>query len=268
MSISSESSMMTVLSKIWHSTPLVATQPPCTTGGCFLFTYIMLKKIKKNAENALKFFYMQGIIVYIKRGGIYMIFIAYFCIPVGLFLGGLAMLAMIGQPTVTTLGSIGYLVGGILFFLLLGGYIYFLWRGSHPGQGRVSKEKQENFDSLIDELYRYARSDDYVSIYAELPPGTMNYYDCIHFKSSKSGFPEEFSFEQYGYAPIARERMPAVFNALRDRLDGRIVVNISSVRGSTLKEAGNICLLLGDAKKRYEKGLNNKSEPPKKLKEI
>ena len=203
-----------------------------------------------------------------------MAFILYFCIPVGLFIGGLAMLGSVGQPTVTTLGSIGYLVGGILFFLLLGGYIYFLWRVNHPGQARVSKKKQENFDSLIDELCRYARSDDYVSIYAELPSdtihysGTMNYYDCIHFKSSKKGFPDTFSFEQYGYAPIARERMPAVFNALRDRLDGCIVVNISSVRGSTLKEAGNICLLLGDAKKRYEKGLNNKPESPKKLKEI
>lgn len=203
-----------------------------------------------------------------------MAFILFFCIPVGLFIGGLAMLGSVGQSTVTTLGSIGYLVGGILFFLLLGGYIYFLWRVNHPGQVRVSKKKQENFDSLVDELCRYARSDDYVSIYAELPPdtihysGTLNYYDCIHFKSSKRGFPEEFSFEQYGYAPIARERMPAVFNALRDRLDGRIVVNISSVSGSTLKEAGNICLLLGDAKKRYEKGLNNKPEPPKKLKEI
>lgn len=203
-----------------------------------------------------------------------MAFILYLCIPVGLFIGGLAMLGTVGQPTVTTMGSIGYLVGGILFFLLLGGYIYFLWRANHPGQVRVSKKKQENFDSLVDELCRYARSDDYVSIYAELPPdtihysGTLNYYDCIHFKSSKRGFPEEFSFEQYGYAPIARERMPAVFNALRDRLDGCIVVNISSVSGSTLKEAGNICLLLGDAKKRYEKGLNNKPEPPKKLKEI
>lgn len=202
-----------------------------------------------------------------------MAFILFFCIPIGLFLGGLAMLGTVGQPTVTTLGSIGYLVGGILFFLLLGGYIYFLWRVNHPGHGRVSKKKQENFDSLIDELCRYARSDDYVSIYAELPSdalyysGTMN-YDCIYFKSSNNGFPATFSFEQYGYAPIARERMPAVFNALRDRLDGRIVVNTSSVSGSTLKEAGNICLLLGDAKKRYEKNLNNNPEPPKKLKEI
>lgn len=201
-------------------------------------------------------------------------FILYFCIPFGLLVGGLAMLGMIGQPAITTLGSVGFFLGGVLFFALLGGYIYFLWRVNHPGQERVSEKKQENFDSLIDELCRYARSDDYVSIYAELPPdtihysGTMNYYDCIHFKSSKKGFPDTFSFEQYGYAPIARERMPAVFNALRDRLDGRIVVNTSSVRGSTLKEAGNICLLLGDAKKRYEKGLNNKPEPPKRLKEI
>ena len=203
-----------------------------------------------------------------------MAFILLFCIPVGLFLGGLAMLSMIGQPAITTIGSVGFFFGGVLLFALLGGYIYFLWRGSHPGQGRVSKKKQENFDSLIDELCRYARSDDYVSIYAELPPdtvhysGTMNHYDCIRFKSSKKGFPDTFSFEQYGYAPIARERMPAVFNALRDRLDGRIVVNTSSVSGSTLKEAGNICLLIGDAKKRYEKGLNNKPEPPKRLKEI
>ena len=201
-------------------------------------------------------------------------FILYFCIPFGLLSGGLAMLGTVGQPTVTTLGSVGFFFGGVLCFALLGGYIYFLWRVNHPGQGRVSKKKQENFDSLIDELCRYARSDDYVSIYAELPPdtihysGTMNSYDCIHLKSSKRGFPDTFSFEQYGYAPIARERMPAVFNALRDRLDGRIVVNTSSVSGSTLKEAGNICLLLGDAKKRYEKGLNNKPEPPKMLKEI
>ncbi len=201
-------------------------------------------------------------------------FILYFCIPFGFFMGGLAMLGMIGQPAITTLGSAGFFFGGVLLFALLGGYIYFLWRVNHPGQERVSEKKQENFDSLVDELCRYARSDDYVSIYAELPPdtihysGTMNYYDCIHFKSSKKGFPDTFLFEQYGYAPIARERMPAVFNALRDRLDGRIVVNTSSVRGSTLKEAGNICLLLGDAKKRYEKGLNNKPEPPKKLKEI
>lgn len=184
-----------------------------------------------------------------------MAFILFFCIPVGLFLGGLAMLGTVGQPTVTTLGSVGFFFGGVLFFVLLGGYIYFLWRVNHPGQGRVSKKKQENFDSLIDELCKYARSDDYVSIYAELPPdalrssGAMNYYDCIYFKSSNKGFPATFSFEQYGYSPIKRERMPAVFNALCDRLNGRIVINIASVRGSTSKEAGNICLLLGDAKK-------------------
>ena len=217
---------------------------------------------------------MEAGIIKDREGELYMGFILYFCIPFGLFVGGLAMLGMIGQPATTTLGSAGFCFGGVLLFALLGGYIYFLWRVNHPGQERVSEKKQENFDSLIDELCRYAHSDGYVSIYAELPPdtihysGTMNYYDCIHFKSSKKGFPDTFSFEQYGYAPIARERMPAVFNALRDRLDGCIVVNTSSVSGSTLKEAGNICLLLGDAKKRYEKGLNNKPEPPKRLKEI
>lgn len=225
----------------------------------------MLKKNKKNTENALKFFYMQGIIVYIKKGGIYMIFIAYFCIPVGLFLGGWAMLAMIGQSTVTTLGSIGYLVGGVLFFLLFGGYIYFLWRTSAHGKNRPSMQQQENFNSLIDELCKYARSDNYVSIYVELPLHSP-YYDCINFKAAGKGFSEKFSFEQHGYAMVRKERMPAVSNALKNRLDGRIVINHAA--DSNVEGSGNICLLLGDAKKRYEKNLNNNPKPPKKLKEI
>lgn len=141
-----------------------------------------------------------------------MAFILLFCIPVGLFLGGWAMLAMVGQPTVTTLGSIGYLVGGILFFLLLGGYIYFWWRVSQP-----DRERNKAYERTQQVLAYRINTGEYDYIY-------VNLRNCHAVCHRLDGSTSPFSFSEYGYHNVNSSSVLSILRNLEYKLDGYLSV--------------------------------------------
>lgn len=141
-----------------------------------------------------------------------MAFILFFCIPVGLFIGGLAMLGSVGQSTVTTLGSIGYLVGGILFFLLLGGYIYFWWKVSQPDRNKNMAYKRTQ--QIL--TYRINSGEyDYISV---------NLKNCCAVCHRLDGSTSPFSFSEYGYHNVNSSSVLSILRNLEYKLDGYLSV--------------------------------------------
>lgn len=138
-----------------------------------------------------------------------MAFILYFCIPVGLFIGGLAMLGTVGQPMVTTLESVGFFFGGVLFFALLGGYIYFLWRTHQPHRESVRK-----YNDMKETLSNRMGSGEYDYIYVD-----MKNYSAYCYRPDGSF--RELSFREYGYRDVSDSgSLMYVLKDLERRLDG------------------------------------------------
>lgn len=141
-----------------------------------------------------------------------MAFILYFCIPVGLFIGGLAMLGTVGQPMVTTLESVGFFFGGVLFFALLGGYIYFLWRTRQPHRESVRK-----YNDMKETLSNRMGSGEYDYIYVD-----MKNYSAYCYRPDGSF--RELSFREYGYRDVSDSgSLMYVLKDLERRLDGYLV---------------------------------------------
>lgn len=139
-------------------------------------------------------------------------FILFFVIPVGLFMGGLAMWAMIGQPTITALGSIGFLLGGVLLFVLLGGYIYFLWR-----IGKPDRDRARTYDRTQQVLSYRLGSGDYDYIRVDLQ-------NCRAVCHRPDGSTSPFSFSEYGYHNVDYSSVLSILRNLEYRLDGYLSV--------------------------------------------
>lgn len=116
-----------------------------------------------------------------------------------------------------------------------------------------------------------------MQVYLIIMPGLMQIYPTVRagilsYVLEPLGITAYYSFQQHGYAPISPERMPAVFNALQDRLDGYLTVNATNFSNDpSLRKLDTLSLLLGDeakaAKLKHQEYMANKSKP-QKLKQI
>lgn len=162
------------------------------------------------------------------------------------------------QRAPETIGDFVFLF--VVFIVMPVGYGYFLWKRKQP-----NKARQANLEALVNDLCDFARSDNYVRIDACWADST----ECIELCFMTPTSTVYYSFPQHGYAPVKPERIPAVFNALCDRLDGYITIDISYLRGA--KTTDGLSLLLGDdakaAKFKHQEYMANKANS-QKLKQI
>lgn len=180
----------------------------------------------------------------------------YVVIPGFILLWWYATIKALTQRAPETIGDFIFLFA--IFIVIPIGYGYFLWRKTQP-----NKTQQANLESLVDDLCNFASSDNYIRIDADLtnvPDGCMG----LNFNTPTSN--AYYSFYQHGYAPVKPERMPAVFNALRDRLDGYITVDVSHFgEGYAARKTDSLHLLLGDAAKsakiEHQKYMASKTTP-------
>ena len=154
---------------------------------------------------------METEIVKKREGDTNMNFILFFVIPVGLFMGGLGMWAMM-ESQMTLLPFLGFFFGGILVFALLGGYIYSLWRLGKPNRDRAaSYEKTQQILS-----YRVG-SGEYDYIY-------VNLQNCRASCHRPDGSTSPFSFSEYGYHNVDCSSVLSILRNLEYRLDGYLSV--------------------------------------------
>lgn len=138
-------------------------------------------------------------------------FILYFCIPVGLFMGGLGMWAMM-ESQMTLLPFLGFFFGGILVFALLGGYIYFLWR-----LGKPNRDITESYEKTQRILSYRIGSGEYDYIY-------VNLQNCRASCHRSDGSSSPFSFSEYGYQNVNSSSVLGILRNLEYKLDGYLTV--------------------------------------------
>lgn len=200
-------------------------------------------------------------------------FLLYVAIPGFILLWWYGAIKALTQRAPETIGDFVFLF--VVFIAMPVGYGYFLWKRKQP-----NKTRQANLEALVDDLCDFAHSDNYVRIDASLSdnyaridadlPDRQGRYTELCFRTPR--YTAYYSFQQHGYAPISPERMPAVFNALQDRLDGYLTVNATNFSNDpSLRKLDTLSLLLGDeakaAKLKHQEYMANKSKP-QKLKQI
>lgn len=138
--------------------------------------------------------------------------IAFIVIPLTLFWVGLYMFACAMQTSMTVSSVLLYSLGGVICFLLLVGYIYFLWR-----LGRDDRERKRKHDLTETILSYRANSGEFDYIYVDL--NTCRAYCC-----RPDGSNSPFSFSEYGYREVNSSSILGILRNLEYKLDGFLVV--------------------------------------------
>lgn len=196
---------------------------------------------------------------------ILVIFVAVILLLSGGF-GGIGMALSNASNGMSISSIVAYAFGGIMCWMVLIGGIYYLTHKDKP-----SREQASNFESLVNDLCDFARSDNYVYVYVDLSrdPSVCS---SLCFKTSDSNS-ANYYFNQHGYAAIRVERIFDVLDALGDRLNGYVIRNYSEFcrSGFYSDDPDNVYLLLGEAaavERKKREAYENSNMNHKKLKQI
>ena len=150
-----------------------------------------------------------------------------FIIPCALFMGGLGLL---GEATsnakkiMDTSSIIPYVLGGIGCWILLIGYIYFLYRLIKP-----DRDKTKNRKKLLDELCEFACSDNYICISIKFDRMPTEGYSGLYYSLGHGG--AWFNFYRHGYADLGRDQILSILRTLESKLNGYLKIHYEEIGG-------------------------------------
>lgn len=124
---------------------------------------------------------------------------------------------------ITSIADIIYLL--FIFIVAPIGYGYFLWRRAQP-----ELERQRNNESLMNDLYNFAMSDDYIWVGLQFDR-INSLYNGLWFKSASREPCDCFNFMNNGYERVNERKMLEILQNLEKLTGGYLKVYKKGIGG-------------------------------------
>lgn len=154
---------------------------------------------------------------------ILVIFVAVILLLSGGF-GGIGMALSNASNGMSISSIVAYALGGIACWGILAGGIYFAIKSMQPHW-----EQAKNRDNLLDDLYNYAYSDDYICICIEFNRGLTATYSALYYSLGHGG--SWYNFNQHGYSGTNYSQILDFLRTLERRLNGYLKIHYEEICG-------------------------------------
>ena len=150
-------------------------------------------------------------------------FLLYVAIPGFILLWWYGAIKALTQRAPETIGDFVFLF--VVFIVAPIGYGYFLWRRAQP-----ELERQRNNESLMNDLYNFAMSDDYISVGLQFDR-INSLYNGLWFKSASREPCDCFNFMNNGYERVNERKMLEILQNLEKLTGGYLKVYKKEIGG-------------------------------------
>lgn len=113
----------------------------------------------------------------------------------------------------------------VVFIIAPVGYGYFLWRRIQP-----ELERKKNNEALMNDLYNFAMSDDYIWVGLQFN-GISTLYNGLWFKSASREPCDCFNFAGHGYECVDERKMLEILQNLENRTGGYLKIYKKEIGG-------------------------------------
>lgn len=150
-------------------------------------------------------------------------FLLYVAIPGFILLWWYGAIKALTQMAPETIGDFVFLF--VVFIVAPIGYGYFLWRRAQP-----ELERQRNNESLMNDLYNFAMSDDYIWVGLQFDR-INSLYNGLWFKSASREPCDCFNFMNNGYERVNERKMLEILQNLEKLTGGYLKVYKKEIGG-------------------------------------